>query len=161
MMARFRFGLQAVLDMREREERERRVVVARLEGERLELEGLLRGYQASMRSCKEAMRRALGAGDARMVDGAALRMEAGSALSMQTRAHQAALRLGGVHRRLASARRALMEATRARRAIEVLRERRLAAWEAEEKRREGAMLDEIGTMGAGRRGGVAVEGGAR
>ncbi len=163
-MARFRFGLRAVLELREREERERQRVVASLERERMELEASLRACQSSIRACKEDLRDAMGRGSG-PVDAPSLRLDAGSALGTQIRAHQAALRLAGVHRRLETARAGLMEATRARRAIEVLKERRLAAWEAEERRKEGAMLDEVGTMGASRRAGPAdgaglAEGGA-
>jgi flagellar FliJ protein len=158
-MARFRFGLQAVLDLREREEKERQRVVARLESERMALENTLRGYQDALRQSKEGMRLAMGGASGGGVDPPALRLEAGAALGMQIRAHQAALRLAGVHRRLETARRALMQATKARRAIEVLKERRYAAWCAEQNRRESVALDEIGTMGAARRSAPTVGGG--
>mgnify|MGYP000246730649 CR=1 FL=1 len=39
-MARFRFGLQAVLDLRGRQEREHQRVVATLERERMDLEDM-------------------------------------------------------------------------------------------------------------------------
>lgn len=149
-MARFRFGLQAVLDLRERQEREHQRVVARLERERLDLEDMLRGYQGTIRAAKDDLRGSMGRGGGR-VDAASLRLDAGAAMGMQIRAHQAVLRLAGVHRRLETARRLLMAATRARRAIEVLKERRLAEWQGEEKRKEGVLLDEAGTMNAARR----------
>lgn len=155
-MARFRFGLQAVLDLRQREEKERQRVVGRLESERMAVEHTLRGYQDAIRSSKEGMRTAMGGATGGGVDAPALRLEAGAALGLQIRAHQGALRLAGVHRRLDTARRALMEATRARRAIEVLKEKRYAAWLDEQNRRESVALDEIGTMGAARRRADAV-----
>lgn len=158
-MARFRFGLQTVLDLREREEKERQRVVGRLESERMAMEHKLRDYQGSIRLSKEGMRTAMGGAAGGGVDAPALRLEAGAALGMQIRAHQAALRLAGIHRRLETARRALMEATKARRAIEVLKEKRYAAWLTEQNRRESVALDEIGTMGAVRRRAQAREGG--
>ncbi len=115
----------------------------------MDLEDMLRGYQGTIRAAQDDLRDSMGRGAGR-VDAPSLRLDASAAMGTQIRAHQAVLRLAGVHRRLEGARATLIEATRARRAIEVLRERRLEEWRAEEKRREGVMLDEAGTMLAAR-----------
>ena len=148
-MPRFRFPLQAVLDQREREERERRVAVARLEAERRGLEDALRSRQDGIRRVKGELREALGPG--KPIDAGGLRLQVGAALRSQMDAQQLALRLAGVHRRLDGARGALTEAAKRRRGVELLKERRFAAWREAIERRERAEADDIGASGGARR----------
>lgn len=150
-MARFVFEHEALLEQRRRAERERQVVVAQLERERMELEGVLRGAQRSLASCKTDLRDALhGRGGGARVDIGAVRMQASASFGLTARAQGVAIRLAGSMRRLEAARRELMAASAARRAVELLRERRLEQWRREQARREAAELDEIATTRAAR-----------
>lgn len=155
-MKRFRFRLQRVLELRERVERERQVELGRIAMERARLEEALRRVQTSIRSAKGGLRASLGpeaADGMRRVDAAAVRMQSNAALFMQVRAQRLAIELAGVHTREEVARKALAEARRDRRALEVLRDRQRAAWKASIARREMADMDEMATMRAARRAG--------
>jgi flagellar export protein FliJ len=87
-----------------------------------------------------------------------VRLQAGASLHLATRARLAALELAGVYQRLERAREELLKAARARRAVELLRERRHEEWKQEASRAEGRFVDEVATQGFIRRGG-AMEGG--
>jgi len=161
-VARFRFNLQPVLDLRQRIEDDRTLMVAKLESERSALERQLREYQGALSAQKGDLRAsmtgAIGPGGGAIVDPARLRVQSHASLTMQVRAQRVVLQLAGLHRRLETARAALALAARDRRAVEVLRDRRFARWKAEEDRREAAAVDEIGTGRAARRmGGAAAE----
>lgn len=150
-MKRFRFKLQPVLNQREREERDRQLEVARLEAERLKLENTLRRQQENVSAGKDALREAMGAGqgEASIAEGGhrvrpdVLRMQATNALHLNFRAHQTVLGLAGLHARLDEARGRLVEASRRRRAIELLKERREGEWKRESERRERVDQDEL------------------
>ncbi|MEM9560896.1 MAG: flagellar FliJ family protein, partial [Planctomycetota bacterium] len=74
------------------------------------------------------------------------------------RAQAAVVRLAGVYERLDRARLELLEAATARRAVELLRDRRLEAWKRDELRREQLVLDDLTNadrFGGGREGGGA------
>jgi flagellar export protein FliJ len=58
---------------------------------------------------------------------------------------------------LEAARRRLLEATTARKAVSLLRERRLAEWRLGERRREEREIDDLNTMRRGGRYGRAEE----
>lgn len=149
-MARFVFEHEALLEQRRRAERERRLVVAEAQRERLALEAMLRNAEASISSCRRDLRDALH-GKEGGVNFGAVRMQAAASFGMTTRAQGVAIRLAGTIQRLERARGELLEASAARRAVELLKERRRAEWEREQARREAAALDEIAVMGAARR----------
>lgn len=148
-MAVFRFSLQPLLDLRERVERDRALVVAQLERERASIESQLREGQSRLEATRGDLREAVSGG---VVSAGDLRLHASAAMGVEMRAHGLALRLAGVHRRLEEARSVLAEAAKERRAVELLRESRERAWRAAIAKREAAELDEIGTMRAGRHG---------
>ncbi len=140
-MKGFVFRLQPVLDMRQREERERQRVVAKLERERVEIETELRTCQDTVAREREDLRdRLIGGG----IDVSGARWQAHASLDALRRSKHAALRLAGVIARTELARRSLMEATSRRRAVELLRDRQFEAWKAEQNKRERLELDEIG-----------------
>jgi flagellar FliJ protein len=141
-MATFRFKLQPVLDLREREERERRLAVATLESRRSSLERALRDRQSEIASNKRDLRDGLSPGSG-MRNAALLRQQAATTLAIEAKGRQILLQLAGVHRQLEGARSLLAEASRRRRAVEILKERRLERWLAEQKRREAAFLDDL------------------
>ena len=146
-MATFKFPLQVVLDQYEKLERDQKIALARIEAERQSQEGELIGYQNSIREQKEDLRRWLGG--AGTVDLSMARLQAGASLSTQFKAQQSAIRLAGTHRRLEEQRERLREASRRRKAVELLKERQFEAWKREMKRREAAELDELAVMRAG------------
>ncbi len=67
------------------------------------------------------------------------------------RAQMVVLELARVEDRVNQSREKLLAATRARQALELLRERRYAAWQQQRLRRETAELDEISIQRHGRR----------
>lgn len=156
-MARgFVFRLQAVLDQRERLVDVKQRAVAELERERSVVEDRLRGYQRAISSAKEDLRRELGAERAsasdsmRPVSLASVRMQAGASLKLVALAQQTAIELAGVHKRVDAARLELLAAMTQKKAVELLREKRLQEWKQEQRRRENAELDELVVMRHGR-----------
>lgn len=149
-MARYQFPLQAVLDLRERAEQACQRALAEVEAERRVLEARLEGFQLAIVACKGHLRDTLGAGAGHAVNPGSARMQMNASLHLRAQAQEVVLQLAGVHRRLEKARAALREASREKRAIELLRERREAAWRESLNRREAAELDEIAVMRAGR-----------
>ena len=149
-MAGFRFGLDPVLRQRERAEQNQQRVVAELERERLALEGRIRGWQRSITQEKDDLAARLGAGTT--ADVRAARVQANASLTMTAQAQEAVLLLAGVHERIDHARLELVRRSTARKALELLRDKRRAAWRAEQNRREAIALDEINTARAVRSG---------
>lgn len=146
-MPRFVFRMQALLDIRSQEERERQLAVARLERERLDLEGRLTACQREIASHKADLRALLGGPDAAAgVDTRTVRLQAGASLHAEARAQRLAIQLAGLYKRLEAARSALREATTRRRAVDLLRERRREEWAAGERRAEARELDDLSTM---------------
>lgn len=146
-MPRFVFELEAVLKQRLAEERQRQRALAAIERERVALEDALRECQGQIRMEKDQLRAALGAsGPGTPVDLRGVRMQAGASLTLAARAQQFVLKIAGTMRRVDAARAALLMATTRRKAVETLRERRLAAWKEAMRRREDAALDEIAVM---------------
>lgn len=139
-MPAFRFTLERVLDLRLDEEESKRRALAAIEARRRALEDSLRSRQAEIAAGRDEWR----AGLVGPVDAEALRHNARAALGLVRRAQRAVLELAALEKALGRARTELVEAARARRALEILRERRLAAHLAEERRREQSALDEIG-----------------
>jgi flagellar export protein FliJ len=148
-MPRFVFTLQALLDQRVHAERRAQHAVAALERQRLDLEARVSARQGEIRAFKAELRSLLGGQEAG-VDLRTVRVQAAASLHAHAQTQRLALGLAGVYQRLEGARRALREAATRRRAVELLRERRYAAWKREIDRRESSELDEIGTMKAAR-----------
>lgn len=151
-MARFIFQLEPVLRQRKSVEREKQLVVAELETQRLAIQDEIRAIQDQIRGEKDEMRDRLNPATVQAggVDLRGARQQAGAQLRLVLAAQQAVLRLAGVFKKLETARAALIEATKARRAVELLRERRYEQWLEDDRRREAAMLDEIAVMRSGR-----------
>ena len=137
-MARFVFSLQPVLKARRRAEEELQRAVAQIERERMRLEDVLRGHQRSLVSDKDLLR----AGLTGLIDVRDLRLQANCARQIMRRAQQIVLELAGVYKRLEAARARLIEATRDRRAIELVRERRYEHWKTALDKAETAALED-------------------
>lgn len=145
-MARFRFRLESVLEHRRAVERDRQRAVAGLERRRTELEAeIMRRRNAAVG--EQALARAALVG---MLDVRALRLQGAAALRHEAEARRCAIELAGLLRRLEAARADLLHAARRRKAVEMLRERRWEQWRLDQSRAEGAALDELAVMRAGR-----------
>lgn len=143
-MPRFRFALQRVLDRRLDEEEVKRRALAVLERKRRELEDSLRNRQGEISAGRDAWRAEL-VGE---VDPAALRHHAAAGVGLFRKAQRTVLEIASLEKGLANARAESIEAARARRTLEILRERRLAAFQELEARREQGALDEIAANNA-------------
>ncbi|UCD76367.1 MAG: flagellar FliJ family protein [Phycisphaerales bacterium] len=146
-MARFVFPLQPLLRARRRAEQARQRAVAEVERERLSLEDRLRRQQRQIAEGK----RWLGDRLVGTLDVPVLRDQAGATMLFMRKAQRVALELAGVHRRLEAVRAELIEATKRRRAIELLRDRRFQQWKADLDKAETAALDELAVIAAARR----------
>ena len=142
-MAKFRFTLQALLHAREREERDRQVEVAAIESERLRLEGAIRSRHAAARAGRDDLRTALAPGAPRSMAG--VRLQARAALKLEAQTQALAIELAGTLKRLEEARGRLLEASRARKAVELLRQKRFDEWKREQDRREANEQDDLVT----------------
>lgn len=157
-MARFEFKLEAALDQRKRAERERQLVVARLEQQRVAIESRVKDVQQRLSAERDTLRVLLGGGQRGSTPGAgvsvtAVRMQATAGLHGFTELRTLAVELAGVLKRLETARAHLLAATVARKAVDKLRERQLERWKREQERRESAELDDLTLMRAARTGG--------
>lgn len=146
MPRRFVFGLQSLLEQRRRIEQEHQRRVAVLETDRLRLEERLREIQGQVSAAKGELRGRLGDSGTRVVV-RDVRFQAGATLALLVQAQSAALELAGVLKRLEAARGELLRATTARKAVQLLKDRRYAQWRAEVEKREAQANDEIGTAG--------------
>ena len=146
-MARFRFRLQPLLRARRIAEQEKQRVVADIERQRRDLEDQLRRKQEQIASGKQNLRNDLTGS----IHAPSLRLQAHNSLNVMRDAQRLVLELAGVHRRLDSARQELQEATRQRRAIELLRDRRYEQWLREQDRIDAAMIDELAVQAAARK----------
>jgi flagellar FliJ protein len=146
-MRRFKFELEPVLEARRQHEQTKQRLMAAIERDRLHLEDALRQHQANLAEGKQHLRNQL----VGTVNAAALRVQANASIQVGRKAQRTVLELAGVHRRLDAARAELIEAARRRRAIELLREKRLAQWKAEVNKAETAAIDELAGMAAARR----------
>lgn len=153
-MPKFRFQLEPVLEQRQREEERCQLVVAELERQRLDIERRIRECQQGIVREKSELRRHLGwtggSGDGSVALRDA-RMQAAAAYNLDARARQEVLRLAGLHKRLDAARAELLRAATARKAVELLKERRWEAWKHEQSRLETAQVDEMAVMQASRK----------
>ena len=152
-MKRFVFPLQAVLDQREREERDRRAALARFERLRVELEDRIREYQSSIARAKRDIHASsmepTGRGSMR-VDMRSMRLQTNAALQMRGKAQMLVVRLAELEKDLERARNEVAEARARRRAVEVLKEKAFETWKRERDRRESAELDEINSQRSAR-----------
>jgi flagellar FliJ protein len=143
-MARFRFALQRVLDHRLDEEEVKRRALALIERKRRELEDALRARQGEISAGRNAWRAEL----VGSIDPASLRHHAAAGVGLFRKAQRTVLEIASLDKGIAKARAEAVEAARARRTLEILRERRLAAFNELESRREQTALDEIAANGA-------------
>jgi flagellar FliJ protein len=145
-MARFRFPFEALLTARRQVERERQRAVADFERQRLRIEDSLRRMQAEIAGNRRQLRGEL----IGTLNAQALRMHAASSIHHMRQAQRLVLELAGLQRNLDASRSALVEAARNRRAIELLRERRLTQWKRLQDKIEDDAIDELAVITAAR-----------
>ncbi len=146
-MPRFIFPFEVLLETRCRAEEDAQRAVAQIERQRLELEESLRRQQRNIAQDKDALRTEL-TGPLNM---RGLRLAAHASLHLIRKAQQVVLQLAGLHQRLEAKRARLIEATRARRALELLRERRFEQWKKALNKAENAALDELSVIAFARK----------
>jgi flagellar biosynthesis chaperone FliJ len=156
-MARFEFSLEAALEQRRRVERERQLAVAKLEQSRVQIESRVKAVQQRLTTERDELRTLLspgaggrggGGGGVATVSVTSIRMQATAGLHGLSELRTLAIELAGVLKRLEGARSQLLAAAVARKAVEKLREQRLAEWKREQDHREAAELDDLTLMRA-------------
>jgi len=145
-MAKFTFALEPLLKARRLVEQSHQRIVAQIDRERIQLEENLRRHQMHITQGKQSLQGHL----VGKIDAHALRMHAAASIHLMREAQRIVLELAGVHRRQEAARAELIEASRRRRAVELLRERRFEQWKAAQDKAETAALDELAVIAAGR-----------
>ena len=108
------------------------------------LEDALRARQGEISAGRNAWRAEL----VGSIDPASLRHHAAAGVGLFRKAQRTVLEIASLDKGIAKARAEAVEAARARRTLEILRERRLAAFNELESRREQTALDEIAANGA-------------
>jgi flagellar FliJ protein len=142
-MASFKFKFESLLTLRKRAEEQKQQALAGLLRQKQVIEGELADDQQSIRGDKHQMQGAL----LGHVDVARIRQHAAHVHQSAVRAQQKAVALLQLSKNIDTARADLAEAVKQRKAIEKLREKQHAAWQAEQDRREAAQLDELAVQG--------------
>lgn len=141
-MAKFVFRFEALLRHRRHIEDERQRELAQQLRGRMILQDQLRSMQQTIRESKHQ----LGAALVGKVDLDSISQFARFSGHTTLRAQQIVRRLAEMEKHIETARANLLEATKRRKALELLRDKDLAAWKKEQARREAIELDEIGTQ---------------
>lgn len=148
-MAKFVFKLRAVLRLRElREKTQKGALAAALAEQRDAHEHLRRANDAAEES-RHTWRESLGGHGGGLFNTRDARLQAMTNLKTLARLDHAAIRVAGAERRVETQRQRLAMLSRDRRAVELVKEARLAAWKEEQKRGEAAVLDDLSVMRAG------------
>jgi flagellar FliJ protein len=146
-MAKFEFQFEAVLHHRKVQEDQKQRTLAKLLREKLILENQLRSMQQTISTDKREMAGSLvGSVDVRRI-----RQHAAHAGQVAVLARHMAARLMIVHKQIDLARAELLKAAKAKKAIELLREKQFTRWRKAEDKKDAAMLDEIATQAYARR----------
>lgn len=143
----FTFRLQPVLEQRERLEKEQQKRVAEVERERLTHEERLRGLQRGIVSAKTDLRERLGGAakndSSHGVELSSARLQASATLHLVAEAQRTALQLAGTHRRLETQRVELARLSASKKAVEILKARKLEEWKRAEARKEQLTADDL------------------
>ena len=146
-MARFQFRFETVLQHRRTLEDSCQRDLAKELRQRMILENQLRQMQQTIVSSKRELGGAL-TGSVEMSQIAQFARYSGQ---VTQRAHALVSRLATIERQVDQARQRLVEATRDRKAIEILRQRHYQRWRLEQERRETVELDDLALQSHGRK----------
>jgi len=138
-LKRFQFQLDPVLRARAIAERQAQREVAAIESRRARVRDLIAEHQENLTQGRAALRAAI----VGRVDLVAVRSHAGAVRSVMRRADEVVLQLAALEREFDGARRQLIEASRARRTIEILRQHREREWRIDAARHEQRILDDL------------------
>jgi flagellar FliJ protein len=156
-MARFVFQLEGVLRHRERLEKERQRDLAVAQAEMMRLEGELKTLNLQVRQSTTDVRENHLVG---RLDMGYLAAHRRYMLGMQRKALALAQRMAAQQRLVEEAQKALMEASKQRKIMEKLKERRQRNWAVAMALREAGALDELTTQMSHRDLTARAEGGA-
>ncbi len=138
-MAKFSFKLDPVLFKRRVEEDRCQRDLAKSLRQRMILRDQLRLIQQTITHSKQELSEDLSG----RVDVTRVLQFARFSGQVTHRAHAFVTRLAGVEKQIEADRQSLIEATRARKALEILRDRQYRRWRKQVQRREEAQLDEF------------------
>ncbi len=138
-MAKFQFKLEPVLFQRRIEEERCQRDLAKSLRERMILHTQLRHMQQRVTQAKQSLTNGL----VGVVDMTGVSSFARYSGQVRQRAHAFVMKLAGVEKQIDSARQTLIEASRRRKALELLRDKHYEAWKKRLAKREAAEMDEI------------------
>lgn len=141
-MAGFKFKLAPVLKVRQAEEDRCQRELAAIMRRRNTAHDRLRDMQQTIVESKHA----LSTGLVGEVNVSHIGQFARYSAQVRVRAQVLVRELAGIENEVSGARSRLIEATRARKALELLRDQQKARWEHEHRRREAVEMDELGTQ---------------
>jgi flagellar FliJ protein len=141
-MAKFVFQLEGVLRQRTHVEQQRKRELAIVQQQMAALDAELRALDTSVRSAEQDLRQNRLVG---RIDLAFLAAHRRYAFAMQRKAMGIAQKMAGVQVQLEKAQRIAAEASKQKKILEKLRERRFARWREQLERRDLIEMDEIST----------------
>lgn len=148
----FHFPLEPLLRQRRQAEEERQRALAEVLRRQLAIEDRLRSIQGQISASQQELGDHLNG----QVDTQVIRAQANMTIQFDLQARQFALELAEVYRLGADAREELLSASRQRKSIERLRERRFEDWRLEINRQEAKEADDLTTMRLAYRGDEAL-----
>jgi len=140
-MARFKFKFQTLLAHQRRIEDQRQRELARHLRTRMILQEQIRDMQDTIRESKQS----LADGLVGQVDLTRVGQFARYSGHAAQRARQIVVRLAGIEKQIDAARQDLLDATKQRKSLELLRDKHRAQWRYQQDRRETNELDELAT----------------
>jgi len=145
---RFKFSLEPLLDVRKEAEKEKQRKVGKIQLEENELLGKIRHMEQTIRDQIRFLATQKLTGKLELTYITQGKAYVGN---LNMRIVQTMQQVAVVRQRLNAARAELLEAARARKVIEKLKEKQRLRWQEEQARKEAAFMDEIGTQLALRR----------
>jgi flagellar FliJ protein len=142
-MARFVFGLEAVLRQRKHVEEEKQRAFAAVQAQMAAMQNELKSINDGMQTASDDLRKNHLTG---RIDMSFLAAHRRFTIAVQRKAMTLMQRIALFQRQVDEARAALAAAAKDRKAIEKLREKQHERWRGEQMRKELADLDEIGTQ---------------
>ena len=139
----FQFRLEALLEMRALVEKEKQRRVAAIQGE---IQALVRQIQEANTQIGAENRSLSSRELTGRLDMAYIAHEKKYVGNLQMRIVQAMQKIAVLEKTLAGARAELLEAARAKKVIEKLKEKQRTRWQMEQDRKEAGLMDEIGTQ---------------